>query len=61
MKGKGQIILAILLSVAVLGYTVYNYVNGRTDLWIMMSAFLIVGLPLINSIRLLIEEIRKKS
>jgi len=60
MKGKGQIILAILLSVAVLGYTVYNYVNGRTDLWIMMSAFLIVGLPLINSIRLLIEEIRKK-
>ena len=60
MKGKSQIILAILLSVAVLGYTVYNYVNGRTDLWIMMSAFLIVGLPLINSIRLLIEEIRKK-
>ena len=53
-------IFTILVMLAVMAYTVWNYVNGKTDLVMFLVCMAIMGIPLVNMINLLIQEWKKK-
>ena len=53
-------ILTILVMLAVMGYTVVNYINGKIDLVMFVVCMAIMGIPMLNMINLLIQEIKKK-
>ena len=53
-------IFTILVMLAVMAYTVWNYVNGKTDLVMFLVCMAILGIPLVNMINLLIQEFKKK-
>ena len=53
-------ILTILLLLAVMGYTVWNYVSGRTDTVMFLVCMAIMGIPLVNMVNILIQEWKKK-
>ena len=60
MDTKGGKIATLIFMIAVLGYTVVNYINGKTQLLILCFAlflFLTTGLRIIGS---LIEDFKKK-
>lgn len=58
MSKKAQLILTIALILAALVYTVYNYITGKTELMMLVVCCLILGWPLMNIIRGLIDELR---
>ena len=60
MNNIKKIILMIIVMVAVIGYTIFNYVSGKTDLVFFLVCIVIVGLPLANMINILIQELKKK-
>ena len=60
MKNAVKMVLTLLCMVAVLGYTVYNYTMGKTDLTMLMVSVVILGIPFINIIHLLIQELKNK-
>ena len=41
---------------AVLGYTVFNYYTGRSSIGFVVAAVLVIGLPMMNIIKLMIQE-----
>ncbi|MBQ8833898.1 MAG: hypothetical protein IJ001_03125 [Oscillospiraceae bacterium] len=53
-------VLTLLLIGAVLVYTIMNYVNGRTDFTMFLVCIVILGIPMVNMINLLIQELKKK-
>ena len=53
-------ILAIIVMVAVLAYTILNYVNGRTEFNMLVVSMVIIGIPLVNMINIVIQELKKK-
>ena len=53
-------ILAILVMLAVMAYTVWNYIQGKTDLIMFLVCMAILGIPMMNMINLLIQEMKKK-
>lgn len=60
MNQLTKIILAIVLMVAVIGYTVFNYISGKIDLVYFLVCVAIVGLPLANMINIMIRELKDK-
>ena len=56
MNSKAGRIVAILCMVAVLCYTVYNYYTGRSSIGFVVAAILCIGFPMMNMIKLMIEE-----
>ena len=60
MKTIPKMILTIVMILAALGYTWYNYTIGRTDSTMLIVCVLILGWPLINIVRGLIEELKNK-
>ena len=59
MNSVPKMILTIVLILACLGYTVYNYLQGRAEPAMLVVAFAILGFPLINIVRGLIDALRK--
>ena len=59
MKNLAKPILVILLSLAVMGYTVYNYTIGQTSLINLFIFMAILAFPVINMIGILVDELRK--
>ena len=60
MDTKGGKIATLVLMIAVIAYTAYNYMNGKAELLLLLFAvflFLTTGLRIIAS---LIEDFRKK-
>ena len=52
--------LTILVMVAVLVYTVLNYVNGKIDLTYFLVFVVVLGIPLCNMVNILIKELKSK-
>ena len=48
MKNKSQAIVLILFFAAALIYTIWNYLNGGTDLFVLATAIVITGFPLVQ-------------
>ena len=60
METKGGKIMTLLLMIAVLIYTVFNYLNGKAELLLLMFAlflFMTTGLRIFAS---LIDDFKKK-
>ena len=60
MDTKGGKIATLVLMIAVIAYTAYNYMNGKAELLLLLFAvflFLTTGLRIVAS---LIEDFRKK-
>ena len=53
-------ILTIVVMLIVMVYTVINYASGRIDLVMFVVCMAIMGIPMLNMINLLIQEIKKK-
>lgn len=60
MESMKQIIFMAVLALAVAGYSVYNYLNGRTGLDMLIASLAILALPLINMISILIRNRKNK-
>ena len=59
MRSRSNLIILILFFSVALIYTIWNYLNGGTDLLILMSAIFICGFSLLNAIRALIDSFKK--
>ena len=53
-------ILALVLIAAVMGYTVYNYLAGKTDLFSFLVYLVILGIPFVNMVNILIQELKNR-
>ena len=60
MNNITKAILAIIVMVAVLAYTILNYLNGKTEFTMLVVSMAIIGIPLVNMINILIQELKKK-
>jgi len=60
MNKLTKIILALLLMAAVIGYTVYNYVTGGTEQFAFLVYIVILGIPFVNMINILIQELKNR-
>jgi hypothetical protein len=49
-------LLTLLLMAAVIAYTIYNYIPGRTNQTTFLVYMVILGIPFVNMIRILIQE-----
>ena len=56
MNSRTGRIVALVCMVAVLGYTVFNYYTGRSSIGFVVAAVLCIGFPMMNMIRLMIQE-----
>ena len=59
MNNTKRAIATIVLVLGVMFYTVMNYINGKTNFTMFLVCIVILGIPLVNMFRILIEE-RKK-
>jgi len=60
MNNITKTILTILAMVAVIGYTIFNYVSGRIDTMYFFVFMAILCIPLLNMINILIREWKNK-
>ena len=56
MNSKVGRIVAILCMVAVIVYTLYSYYTGKSSIGFVVAALVCIGLPMMNMIRLMIQE-----
>ena len=56
MNSKAGRIVSLLCMAAVLAYTVFNYYTGRSSSGFGVAAVLGIGLPMMNIIKLMIQE-----
>ena len=56
MISKAGRIVSLLCMAAVLAYTVFNYYTGRSSIGFVVAAVLVIGLPMMNIIKLMIQE-----
>ena len=56
MNTKAGRIVALVCMAAVLAYTVFNYYTGRSSIGFVVAAILCIGLPMMNMIKLMIQE-----
>lgn len=56
MNSKVGRIVSLLCMAAVLAYTVFNYYTGRSSIGFVVAAVLVIGLPMMNIIKLMIQE-----
>jgi len=60
MKNLGKAVAMILFMLAVLGYTVYNYLTGKIDMTMFVVFVVIMGIPLFNMVNILIQQWKNK-
>ena len=56
MNSRTGRIVALICMAAALAYTVYSYSTGRSSIGFVVAAILCIGFPMMNMIRLMIEE-----
>ena len=60
MKKIPEMVLTIALILAVLGYTFHNYSVGKTDTTMLIVCVVVLGWPLVNIVRGLIDALKNK-
>lgn len=55
-----KILLTLLAMAAVMAYTVYNYVSGRTDQMSFLIYMGILCIPMVNMVNILIQELKNR-
>lgn len=60
MKPIYKKLLLVALIMAVLGYTIFNYINGKINTMDFMVAGLIMGYPLIQFISSIVSDLRER-
>lgn len=60
MNKIAKMVLTLLGILAVLGYTCYNYMTGQRDLTFLLVCAVILGIPFVNILNLLIQELKNK-
>ena len=60
MNKLTKIILSLLLIAAVLAYTIYNYTAGKTDQFAFLVFTVILGIPFVNMVNILIQELKNR-
>ena len=60
MNKLTKLILSLLLMTAVMGYTIYNFVTGRTEQVSFLVYMVILGIPFVNMVNLLIQELKNR-
>ena len=53
-------IVSLIVMAAVIVYTLFNYYTGRSSIGFVVAALLVIGLPMMNIIKLMIEEHNEK-
>lgn len=56
MNDVAKALLSILLILAIIAYTVMNYVSGKTDTTMFIVCMAVLCLPLMNMINILIRQ-----
>ena len=52
--------LSLLLILAVMAYTVYNFTAGKTDQFSFLVYLVILGIPFVNMLNILIRELKNR-
>jgi predicted membrane channel-forming protein YqfA (hemolysin III family) len=52
--------LSLLLILAVMAYTVCNFTAGKTDQFSFLVYLVILGIPFINMLNILIQELKNR-
>ena len=52
--------LSLLLIAAVMAYTVYNFLAGKTDQFAFLVYLVILGIPFVNMLNILIQELKNR-
>ena len=60
MNKLTKILLSLLLIAAVMGYTVYNFAAGKTDRFSCLVFLVILGIPFVNMVNILIQELKNR-
>jgi len=60
MKEKTKMILTLVTIAAVMAYTVFNFITGEISMSYFMIFAVILGIPFLNILNLLIQELKKK-
>lgn len=60
MPTIAKIIGTIVLILAVMGYTVFNYISGKTDMTLFLVSMGLLSYVLIGMINQLIQYLKKK-
>ena len=60
MNKLTKIILSLLQMAAVIAYTVYNFTAGKTDQFDFLVYLVILGIPFVNMINILIQELKNR-
>ena len=53
-------LLTLLAMAAVIAYTVYNYVSGRTNQMTFLVYMGVLCIPMLNMVNLLIQELKNR-
>ena len=56
MNNVIRYVALLLLMLAVAGYTIFNYVTGKTDLTMMVVSLAIICIPMVNMLNILIQQ-----
>lgn len=60
MDNIKKAIMTIIVTLIVMVYTIVNYMNGKIDFLMFIVSMGIMGVPLLNMINLLIQELKKR-
>jgi hypothetical protein len=60
MNKLTKIMLSLLLIAAVMAYTVYNFTSGKTDQFTFLVYLVILGIPFVNMVNILIQELKNR-
>ena len=60
MNKLTKTILSLLLIAAVMAYTVYNFLAGKTDQFTFVVYLVILGIPFINMLNILMQELKNR-
>ena len=55
MNSKVRHLVSLVCMAAVIAYTVYNYASGRSSIGFVIAAVVLIGLPMMNILRLMIN------
>ena len=60
MNSKTGRIVSLVTMAAVIVYTVMNYLSGRSSIGFVLAAVVFIGMPMVNIIRLMLDEAKDK-
>ena len=60
MNNVKKAFLTLILIVAVLAYTVFNFVSGKISMSYLLVFSVILGIPFVNILNILIQELKNR-